>query len=232
MASGRFGRPARVGLAVASALVGLLLVEGATRLLGLAPEFRPISLADDAETVYRRSANPILSYELKPGFRHADPDLRFAYPRINAHGQRDRERERDKPAGARRVSGPGWPEVLVVAVGGALGASGRYLIGKGVQAAAAVPFPVGTLVVNVAGCLAFGALFVLLRADSVAAVRWQLFLTTGLLGGFTTFSTFSQETVELVLAGRPGSAAAYAGASLAACLGATVLGGWLVALGR
>jgi CrcB protein len=130
------------------------------------------------------------------------------------------------------VSLPSWPDVLVVAAGGAVGASGRYLLGKAVQAAASVPFPVGTLVVNVVGCLAFGALFALLRADSLAAVRWQLFLTTGLLGGFTTFSTFSQETVELALAGRPGSAAAYAGLSVAACLGATLLGGWLVVLGR
>jgi CrcB protein len=125
------------------------------------------------------------------------------------------------------MSAGGWPELAVVAGGGALGASGRHLIGKAVQAWAAVPFPVGTLCVNVLGCLLFGAVFVLLRPESAVGVRSHLFLTTGLLGGFTTFSTFSHETVELALAGRWAPAAGYAALSLAACLAALLLGGWL-----
>ena len=125
------------------------------------------------------------------------------------------------------MSGTGWQELAAVAAGGAVGASGRYLVGRAVQAWAALPFPVGTLSVNVLGCLLFGAVFVLLRPESAAGVRWHLFLTTGLLGGFTTFSTFSHETTELALVGRWGPAAGYAALSLVACLAAVVVGGWL-----
>ena len=130
------------------------------------------------------------------------------------------------------MAGAGWPELLAVAGGGALGASGRYLLGRAVQAWAALPFPVGTLSVNVLGCLLFGALVVLLKPESLAAERWQLFLTTGLLGGFTTFSAFGHETSELALSGRPGAAAGYAGLSLTLCLAATLLGGWVAGLTR
>lgn len=130
------------------------------------------------------------------------------------------------------MKGVAWPELAAVAGGGALGASGRYLIGKAVQAWAAAPFPVGTLCVNVLGCLLFGAVFALLKPESAAGARWQLFLTTGLLGGFTTFSTFSHETTELAAEGRLGAAAGYAALSLGACLVATLLGAWLGNLAR
>jgi CrcB protein len=105
-------------------------------------------------------------------------------------------------------------------------------MGKAVQAWAAVPFPVGTLSVNVLGCLLFGLLFTRLQPEGAAAVRLQLFLTTGLLGGFTTFSTFSQETAELWMAGRHGPAAGYAALSLALCLAATFVGVWAAGWGR
>ena len=130
------------------------------------------------------------------------------------------------------MSAAGVPEVLAVAGGGALGASSRYLLGKAIQAWAALPFPVGTLAVNVLGCLFFGYLFTRLQPEGVGAVRLQLFLTTGLLGGFTTFSTFSQETAELAMAGRTGSAAGYAALSLALCLAATFAGVWAAGWGR
>lgn len=127
------------------------------------------------------------------------------------------------------MSGEGWTGLAAVAGGGAVGASARYLVGRAVQGWAGVAFPFGTLSVNVSGCLLFGALFVWLRPETAAGVRWHLFLTTGLCGGFTTFSTFSHETAELFACGRRAAAVGYAGLSLAACLGAIVAGGWLAA---
>lgn len=120
-------------------------------------------------------------------------------------------------------SRPDWLDVLVVGCGGGVGACGRYWLGRLVQAAAAGTFPLGTLVVNVLGCLLFGLAFELLSGRG-GAVRLQLFLTTGLLGGFTTYSTFSQEAVELARAGERAWAAAYAGLSLTGCLVATAVG--------
>ena len=77
------------------------------------------------------------------------------------------------------MSAAGWPELLCVAGGGALGASSRYLMGKAVQAWAAVPFPVGTLSVNVFGCLLFGFLFTRLHPAGAGSVRLHLFLPAG-----------------------------------------------------
>lgn len=102
-------------------------------------------------------------------------------------------------------------EVLVVAAGGALGASARWLIADAAPVAAGT-FPVTTLVVNVVGAFLLGAL--------VAAVagrgRWWLrpLLGTGVLGGFTTFSTFAVETDRLLAGGEAITATAYVAASL------------------
>ncbi len=97
--------------------------------------------------------------------------------------------------------------LLSVALGGALGASLRYLTGL------AVGFPYGTLSVNVAGSLAIGVLAVYLlgnKGNSAAAP----FLITGVLGGFTTFSAFSLDTIRLLEQGRTGAALAYVLASV------------------
>lgn len=109
-----------------------------------------------------------------------------------------------------------------VALGGAFGAVLRYLVGL------AVAFPFGTLAVNVAGSLAIGILWVAL-ADRGA---WSAFLVTGILGGFTTFSAFSLDTLRLIETGRAPMAAAYVlasvGLSLAACaIGAALTKGAL-----
>ena len=132
------------------------------------------------------------------------------------------------------MTGVGAGDLLAVAGGGAIGACSRYLAGKAIQSWAGLAFPLGTLVVNVLGCLLLGFLFARVEPAGPGAVRTQLFLTTGLLGGFTTFSTFSQETVELMLAGRTGTAAAYAGLSLGLCLLASLAATWMAAtwLGR
>ncbi len=87
--------------------------------------------------------------------------------------------------------------VLLVFVGGALGAPARYLLDRWVQSRHSWRFPVGTLLVNVVGCLLIGAI-----AGGLAHRHWspqvQALLGTGFCGGLTTFSTFSVETVELL----------------------------------
>jgi CrcB protein len=101
----------------------------------------------------------------------------------------------------------------LIALGGALGSVLRYLM------VTAIGAPLGTLAVNVIGSFAIGVLFVLVSREG-----WQLFLMTGLLGGFTTFSAFSLDTLRLVEQGQLLQAALYALGSVALSLSAVALG--------
>jgi CrcB protein len=121
------------------------------------------------------------------------------------------------------------PKLLAVAAGGALGATLRFLAAHFTHAWLGFAFPWGTLLVNVLGSAAIGYLFVLLPEVPEPAPLLRLLLITGLLGGFTTFSAFSIETLQLLQAGWVARATGYAGAMLALCL-AGVWGGFL--LGR
>src|SRR5688572_8211462 len=103
--------------------------------------------------------------------------------------------------------------VLAVAAGGALGAAARYGLGAWIQQLTRSAFPWGTLVINVTGSLALGFLAVWLQARNASA-ELSAFLTVGVLGGYTTFSTFSYETIVLAQSGELGRAAAYAIGSL------------------
>lgn len=104
------------------------------------------------------------------------------------------------------------PALLQVALGGALGAVLRYGVGL------AVGFPWGTLAVNVAGCFLIGLVWIWLAGRPGAA--WLPFLMTGVLGGFTTFSTFSLDALRLVQEGRGALAAGYVAGSVALGLAA------------
>ncbi|MGG7643264.1 fluoride efflux transporter CrcB [Rhodovulum sp. YNF3179] len=117
--------------------------------------------------------------------------------------------------------------LLQVALGGAIGAVGRYLTGLAALRLGAGGFPYGTLTVNVIGSLAMGVVFVALTARG--ADRLAPFLMAGVLGGFTTFSAFSLDTLALWQEGRLIAAMAYVAASVALSLGAVAAG---VALGR
>lgn len=94
--------------------------------------------------------------------------------------------------------------VLLVGLGGFLGAIARYGCGLLVQRiAGGTPiFPYATLLVNVAGSFLIGLGAVLILSRVSASAEWRLFLLVGLLGALTTFSTFSLETLELLYAGR------------------------------
>jgi len=93
---------ARLLLLFGSIATGLFIGELGLRLIGQAPEIIPIGVSSQRH-VYRRSANPILSYEFKPGFRSDEEDLPFDYRVINSHGLRDVERQYAKPPGTKRI---------------------------------------------------------------------------------------------------------------------------------
>ncbi|TNC65171.1 fluoride efflux transporter FluC [Rubellimicrobium roseum] len=107
--------------------------------------------------------------------------------------------------------------LLLVALGGALGSSARALVGM------ALPFPWATLAVNVAGGLMMGWLFALLGAGTALGAL----LLTGVLGGFTTFSAFSLDTLRLVETGRMAQAGLYVLASVGLSLLACRAGLWI-----
>lgn len=120
-----------------------------------------------------------------------------------------------------------WQQILAVGLGGAVGAIARYLLSALVQRPGWT-FPIGTLFVNVIGCLVLGALMTLFAERESTSVQTRLFLTVGLLGSFTTFSTFGFETFVLVRDREVGLAIASVAANVAVGLGAVLLGRALV----
>src|SRR5688500_5169194 len=107
-------------------------------------------------------------------------------------------------------------ELLIVGVGGGLGAIARFLLGAWVSHnhSPNMQFPLGTFLVNVLGCLVAGLLAGLAVRFLMFSQDVRLFLFTGLLGGFTTFSAFGLETVMLLRRGETGIAAWYVGLSV------------------
>jgi CrcB protein len=116
---------------------------------------------------------------------------------------------------------------LAVAVGGGAGALARYGSVRLLTQWLGVNFPLGTLAVNVLGSLAAGMLYVALVERVGVAEEWRSLLIVGFLGGFTTFSAFSLETMRLLETGALGSAVVNVLLSVATCLGACALGLYL-----
>lgn len=99
--------------------------------------------------------------------------------------------------------------VLLVGAGGFLGASFRYLLSGWIVGASGTAFPAATLIVNVLGCLAIGLLGGLAEARDLLSPGARLFLVVGMLGGFTTYSTFAYEALQLARLGELARFAAY-----------------------
>ncbi|WP_251197648.1 fluoride efflux transporter CrcB [Anaerotardibacter muris] len=118
--------------------------------------------------------------------------------------------------------------VLIVGCGGFIGAALRYLVSIGVSGVYAHVFPLATLIVNIVGSFLIGVCSICLPHVFPENKEAMLFLTTGVLGGFTTFSTFSLETIQLFEDAQYGIAAGYMALSLAACI-AGVFAGRLLA---
>ncbi|MGD9986921.1 fluoride efflux transporter CrcB [Pseudonocardia sp.] len=115
------------------------------------------------------------------------------------------------------------PAVVAVALGGAVGAIARWAVGLALPTPAGT-FPLATFLVNVLGCFLIGVVVVAVTELTTAHPLVRPFLATGILGGFTTFSTYSVDAQHLVAAGRIGTAFTYLGATLAAAVVAAWLG--------
>ena len=113
---------------------------------------------------------------------------------------------------------------LIVFLGGGLGAALRHGVNRLSLAWFGPSFPVGTLFVNVAGCLAMGLLIGILAAMEPVSNNLRLFLATGILGGFTTFSAFSLDALTLYERGQIGLALGYVAASVVLSLAAVAAG--------
>jgi CrcB protein len=117
--------------------------------------------------------------------------------------------------------------LLYVGLGGFFGAVARYGLSGLVQDRATGPVPVGTLTVNVLGCLLIGLLMYMITARHLLGPQTRLFLMIGLLGSFTTFSTVGYETFHYLRLERFGLALANIGANILLGLGA-VAAGWII----
>ena len=111
-----------------------------------------------------------------------------------------------------------------VALGGALGSSARYGVNLAAPRYLGAGFPWATLIVNVVGCFAMGYITALLREKMPDDENTRLFLTTGLLGGFTTFSAFSLDFFGLMQRGEMSLAFGYAVASIVLSIVAVMVG--------
>jgi len=118
-------------------------------------------------------------------------------------------------------------QIIFLAVAGALGALSRYALGGLVQRMTGVIFPYGTLVINVLGCLVIGYIMQLALTTDVISPNLRLIVTIGFLGAFTTFSTFSYETMKLMEDGAFVSAIINIASNVGLGLLATFLGLWL-----
>ena len=113
--------------------------------------------------------------------------------------------------------------LIWVMLAGGLGSGARYLAGQWAASALGASFPYGTLLVNLSGCFALGAVVQLATAGSWSP-EWRTAVAVGFLGGFTTYSTFNQETLTLLSNGAIGAAALNVALTLAGGLAAGSLG--------
>ncbi len=113
--------------------------------------------------------------------------------------------------------------LLAIGAGSFIGGVCRFLLSQFIHAKFPSSFPFGTFAVNIIGCLLIGGVYDLFLKNSLSN-DWKLFLATGILGGFTTFSAFSFETVELLKNGKLSYAVMYVCASVVVGLTATFIG--------
>jgi CrcB protein len=121
--------------------------------------------------------------------------------------------------------------ILLVMAGGAIGSALRYGVSMFAAHRLSAGFPWGTWLVNLAGGLAVGLLLGLIIARGGGGETLRLFVGTGLLGGFTTFSAFSAETAFMIVNGQPWLAGVYVFTSVLGALALTFVGLWLSGAG-
>ena len=117
--------------------------------------------------------------------------------------------------------------LCLVGLGSFVGGALRYLISTWMKNACSQGFPWGTLLVNLVGCFLIGVIFALFSRFSSTSHPWCLLLTTGLCGGFTTFSTFANESLQMLQNGQWGGFITYVSISVIAGISLTALGYWV-----
>lgn len=118
--------------------------------------------------------------------------------------------------------------IFIVGLGSFVGGALRYSISMLMKNICGQCFPFGTLLVNLLGCFAFGAIFALFGRYGNTSSYWCLLLTTGFCGGFTTFSTFANECVQMLQNGNLSGFAGYVTASIILGFALVALGFWAV----
>jgi CrcB protein len=121
-----------------------------------------------------------------------------------------------------------WQFILAVAIGGAVGSVARYLVGIASGKLFGLDFPWGTLIINVTGSFLIGVFVALFATKWQLSQAMRIFLTVGICGGYTTFSTFSLDAFYLAERGALIPAAGYVAASVALSIAALVLGVQLI----
>ncbi len=119
--------------------------------------------------------------------------------------------------------------ILAIGLGSCLGGISRYFLSQLIQNKFLSTYPFGTMAVNIIGCFLIGIIFGLSERGNFTML-WRLFLVTGFLGGFTTFSSFSNETIALLRDGQIWHAFSYIIFSVAISLAATFSGISLIKL--
>ena len=114
--------------------------------------------------------------------------------------------------------------LLIVGTGSFIGGAMRYWLSTLMKSVCGQGFPWGTLMVNLLGCFLFGMLFAVFGKSSATDNTWYLLLTTGVCGGFTTFSTFANESVQMLQQGNTWGFVGYVATSVVAGLALIALG--------
>ena len=112
--------------------------------------------------------------------------------------------------------------ITLVGIGGAIGSIMRYLTATGIQSKFLSTFPFGTMCVNISGCFLIGLIYAFAERNNIGP-EWRLFLATGICGGYTTFSSFSIESLSLLSEGKVFYGITYISASVVLSLTATFI---------
>lgn len=118
--------------------------------------------------------------------------------------------------------------MIIVGIGSFLGGSLRYVTSTMMKNVCGQDFPWSTLTVNLLGCLVFGLIFALFSKYATTSSPWYLLFTTGICGGFTTFSTFANESMQMLQSGNIGGFIGYVSTSVIGGIALIGLGYWII----